>query len=111
MAEATYRQPGNHVDYTPGGAVDAGEVVVQNELVGVATAPIAANALGSIAVEGVFDVQKDTGSADAINAGALVYWDSGNEVATTTSGGNKLMGKCIRAAAAGAATVRVKLSQ
>lgn len=111
MADATYRAPGNMVDYTPGADVAVGDVVVQNELVGVATKAIDSGSLGAIAVEGVFDIAKDTGSGDAISAGAKVYWDAGNEVATTTVDSNKLIGKAVTAAAASAATVRVKLSQ
>ncbi len=108
---ATYRQPGNQIDHTPVGAVAAGDVIVQENLVGVATAPIAAGAKGSIAVSGVFRFAKDTGSGDAIDAGKLVYWDSGNEVATETSGGNTLIGKAVADAAASQAYVDALLDQ
>jgi len=111
MSVTNFVQDGWSVDYTPSSAVEAGDVVVQGELVGIAKADIAADALGALAVEGVFDFPKDTGSADAITAGANVYWDAGNEVATTTVGSNKLIGKVITAAAAADATVRVKLNQ
>ena len=102
---------GAYVDYTPGSAVAAGDVVVQGNLVGIATKEIAANKKGALAVEGVFDFPKDTGSGDAITAGALCYWDAGNEVATTTSDSNKLIGKAVAVAAAAATTVRIKLDQ
>jgi predicted RecA/RadA family phage recombinase len=108
---ATYVQDGKTIDYTPTSAVDAGQVVVQGDLVGVATRPIAANALGALAVSGVFDFDKDTGSATAISAGAKVYWDAGNEVATTTVGSNKLIGKAIADADADDETVRIWMSQ
>lgn len=111
MAQATFVHDGNAVDYTPGSAVAAGDVIVQGELVGVARTPIAANALGSLAVDGVFDFAKATGAGTAITAGANVYWDDTNNVATTTATGNKLLGKCVKAAADGAATVRVRMSQ
>lgn len=108
MPQATFVQDGASIDYTPGAAVPAGEVVVQGELVGVAKFPIAANALGSLSVEGVFDFAKGAG---AISAGALVYWDDTNNVATTTATGNKLIGKVVTAAASGATTVRVRMDQ
>ena len=111
MAQATFVQGGSAVDYTPGSAVAAGDVIVQGELVGVARTPIAANALGSLAVDGVFDFAKATGGGTAITAGANVYWDDTNNVATTTATGNKLLGKCVKAAADSAATVRVRLMQ
>jgi len=111
MAQATFVQEGGAVDYTPGSAVAIGDVIVQGELVGVARGPIAANALGSLAVDGVFDFAKATSGGSAITAGANVYWDDTNNVATTTASGNKLIGKSVRAAADADATVRIRLSQ
>ena len=108
---ATFIHDGKSIDYTPPADVAAGAVVVQGELVGVARTPIAANALGSVADEGIFDFAKATGGGTAISAGANVYWDDTNNVATTTATGNKLIGKCVKAAADGAATVRVRLMQ
>jgi len=111
MAATRFVHDGNSVDYTPSSAVTAGDVVVQGELVGVAKVDIAANALGAMAVAGVFDFPKTTGTSTAITAGANCYWDATNKVATTTSTSNKLIGKCVRAAADADATVRVRLSQ
>lgn len=107
----TMRSQGDYVDYTPGSAVSAGDVVVQGELVGVATSAISANVKGAIAVRGVCRFPKDTGSTSAITAGANCYWDAGNEVATTTAGSNKLIGKAVAAAAASASTVDILLNQ
>ena len=113
MATATFIHDGNRIDYTPGSAVSAGDVVVQGELVGVAKLPIAANALGALAVTGVFDFPKATGEGTAITAGANVYWDAGDTEAKEDdeSGANKLIGKTVVAAADADATVRVRLSQ
>ena len=104
---------GNSVDYTPGSAVTAGDVVVQGELVGVAKVDIAASALGSLAVTGVFDFPKATGTSTAITAGANCYWDVAEAVAKTDSetGANKLIGKCVKAAVDADATVRIRLMQ
>lgn len=110
-AQATYVQEGQLIDYTPGGAVALGDVVVQGDLVGVACRPIEANTLGSLAVAGVFDFAKATGGGTAITAGATAYWDDTNNVVTTTALGNKLLGKCVKAAADADATCRVRLSQ
>ena len=109
MATATYVQDGEAIDYTPGAAVAAGDVIVQGDLVGVARTPIAANSLGSLAIEGVFDFPTSTAGGSALAAGATVYWDAANKVATATSVGNKQLGKVIRASADADATVRVKL--
>ena len=110
---AQFVHDGKAVDYTPGSAVTAGNVVVQGELVGVAKLDIAANQLGALAVTGVFDFAKATGVGEAISAGANVYWDAAESVAKTDaeSGANKLIGKTIAAAGDDDATVRVRLSQ
>ena len=104
-------QRGDAVDYTPDADVASGDVVVQGDLVGVAKLDIKADKLGALAVSGVFDFPKDTGSSSAISAGAKVYWDAVNEVATTTEGSNKLIGKAIADAGDDDETVRVRMSQ
>lgn len=102
---------GATIDYTPSSDVSSGDVVVQGELVGVATRDISADASGTLTIEGVFSFDKSTGSSTAITAGANCYWDASEEVATTTVGSNKLIGKCILAASDDDTTVRIKLNQ
>lgn len=109
MATAVVRGEGQVVDYTPGADVDAGDVVVQESLVGVATRDITDSVLGALLVKGLVDFPKDTGSGDAISAGVQLYWDAGNEVATATADSNKKLGVSAVAAAASASTVRVLL--
>lgn len=108
---ATFIHDGSSIDYTPGSAVTAGAVVVQGELVGVAKVDIPAGTLGALAVAGVFDFPKATGSGTAIAAGANCYWNAAAQQATTSSSGNKLIGKCVRAAADADTTVRIRMSQ
>lgn len=110
---ATKVQAGATVDYTPGANVTAGDVIVQNTLVGVALRDIASGDLGALAVEGVFDFPKATGGGSAIAAGKAVYWDVGDEEAKedAEAGANKLIGKSVAAAADADALVRVRLSQ
>lgn len=110
---ATFIHEGASIDYTPGADVDAGAVVVQGELLGVAVRAIPANTLGAIAVEGVFDFPKATGGGSAIAAGAKLYWNALGQVATTddAAGVNKAIGKAVLAAADADATVRARLSQ
>ena len=113
MATAIFIHDGNSIDYTPGADVSAGDVVIQGELVGMAKLDIAANALGALAVTGVFDFPKTTGVGEAITIGSKVYWDVADSVAKTDdeSAANKLIGKTIVAAGDDDATVRVRLSQ
>jgi predicted RecA/RadA family phage recombinase len=106
MTQAVFVHEGQSIDYTPSADVAAGEVVVQGKLVGVARIAIEANKLGALAVEGVYDVTKDSST---VEAGDPVYWDAVAKKATTTVAGNAYMGLAIKDAASGAATVRVKL--
>ena len=106
---ADFVQEGAAVDYTPTADTPAGTVVVQGELVGVTKHDIKADALGSIAVEGVFDFDKDP--TISISAGAKVYWDATNEHVVTTATGNKLIGKAIAAAGVNETIVRARLNQ
>ncbi len=113
MAGATFVQAGDAVDYTPASDVAAGDVIVQGDLVGVATRDIAAGELGALAVAGVFDFPKATGVGSTIAVGSIVYWDDANDLATTNdgTGANKKIGTTIAAAGDNDATVRVRMSQ
>jgi len=99
------------VDYYSASALAAGQVVVQGTLVGVTTTAIAAGGYGSLQIAGVMEFPKATTSGSAITAGAKVYWDSTNEVVTTTSDGSTYVGKAIAAAGDDDATVLVSLEQ
>jgi predicted RecA/RadA family phage recombinase len=109
----TFVQEGSSIDYTPGADVAAGDVVVQNDLVGVANRNIKSGEQGALAVAGVFEFPKATGGSTAIAAGVSVYWDVAEEVAKTDdeTGTNKLIGKTITAAADADTHVRVRMSQ
>jgi len=116
MAKARFVQDGQSIDHTPLAAVTAGDVVVVGTVPLVAKVDIAANALGALSVDGVFDVVKDT---SAFSAGDAVYWDeNGSPVggvalsgaASSSPSGNHLMGLAIADAGAGATAVRVKLT-
>ncbi len=113
MATATFIHDGNSIDYTPGADVSAGDVVVQNDLVGIAKLDIASGVLGALAVTGVFDVPKTAGMGEAIGAGAKVYWDVADGVAKTDdeSGANKYLGKTVAATGDDDTTVPVRLEQ
>ena len=79
------------VDYTPGSAVDAGDVVVLDSVPFVAHSDIAASELGAVAARG--GVYTMTADAE-IAAGDKVYWDSSASKITisTDTGANKHFG-------------------
>jgi predicted RecA/RadA family phage recombinase len=95
------------VDYTPDGAdVDSGDVVVQEELVGIALRDIADGDLGALCVSGIFDLPREATTAFA--AGQAVYWDAdgdpeagtaetGAAVDSTAEGSNKQAGVAVEA--------------
>ncbi|MDQ0291022.1 DUF2190 family protein [Oligosphaera ethanolica] len=94
--DAIYYQQGNSLDYTPTSAVGAGDVIaLQNNYWGVAKLDIAANALGCLAVAGVFKVGKPAG---AIAFGALLYWNALTKQAQTTPIDNAYIGRAAAAA-------------
>ena len=113
MPTAIFVHDGKQIDYTPSADVAAGAVVVLNDLIGITKQPIAANQLGALAVDGVFDVPKASGVSTAIAAGKTVYWDVADQEAKedSESGANKLLGKTVLAAADGDELVRVRLDQ
>jgi predicted RecA/RadA family phage recombinase len=111
MSLVTFVHDGNAVDYTPTADVAAGEVVVQGDLVGIVRGPIPANRFGSVAVAGIFDFPKTSGTGTAIAAGTKVYWNATTKIATATADGATFLGKTTKAAADADTTVRVRLSQ
>ena len=71
------------IDYTPAAAVTGGDVVVLNGIVGVAVTDIAANELGSLAVEGLFKLPKTTA---AWVRGLPVHWNPTGDPDSGTAG-------------------------
>ena len=114
---ATVWADGDMIDYTPGAAVTAGDVVVLGSIVGVAVEDIPANTKGSLQIEGIFKVPKITG---AITVGTKLYWDpagtpvtgdASSGAATATAGSLKVMGYAVLAAASGDSYVYIDLQR
>ncbi len=104
---AKYVQKGESIDYRPTEFINAGDVVIQDNLVGVARLDIQVNTLGSLAVVGVFDMPKSSGS---VNVGSPVYWDNTNKNVTTTATDNVYLGKCVLDAQSDDGVIRVLLN-
>ena len=49
----------------------------------------------------------DAGTGEELTAGAIVYWDAGNVVVTTTASAHMILGKVVTAASASDTTVDV----
>ena len=108
---ATYRQEGCAIDYTPSAAKTAGDVVVQNGLVGVVKTDIAANALGSLTIDGVFRFAKATSAGNAMAVGQIVYYDVANDRVSTDGSVGVPAGKVMVAAALADTTVDVAINE
>ena len=87
---ASYVQDGDLLDHTPSSAVAAGDVVVIGALVGVAPRASAANAVGALAVEGVFEIPCATGATGAQGSAISYYATSGVAHASTGTAAGKL---------------------
>jgi predicted RecA/RadA family phage recombinase len=104
---ASYVQDGKLLDHTPGSAVAAGEVVVIGAIIGVAPRPIAANALGTLAVEGVFEMPVATGATGA--QGSAINWYAVSGVAHASTG--VAAGKLAKPRLVGDTTVHVNVNK
>ena len=98
---------GDYFDYTPSSAVAVGDVVVIGAMVAVATRPIAANALGSLAVEGIFEFPVATGATGA--QGSAINWYATSGVAHASTG--TAAGKLAKARVAGDTSVHVLINR
>lgn len=104
---ASYVQDGKILDHTPAAAVAAGDVVVIGSLVAVAPRPIAANTLGSLAVEGVYSLPCASGATGA--QGSAINWYATSGVAHASTG--VAAGKLAKARLVGDETVHVLLNR
>lgn len=96
------------IDYTPSGAVAAGEIVVIANACYVASRAIAAGALGSLYTTGVY---KSTYADDGgtITDGAKVYFNNtANEITDATSG-TVLIGRSVGGASSTSGTITYRL--
>lgn len=86
--------PREQREFTATGAVDCGQVVIANGLLGVYVGlrSLATGEQGMVQVEGLVELPKAAGTTAA--AEAKIYWDDTNKVLTTTASGNTYAGTC-----------------
>ena len=100
---------GRFIDYTPSGAdVAAAEVVPLTNCFGIAPRAITDGELGSLAMDGEWELTKLAG--EAYTLGQKIYWDAGNDRLTTTASTHNLIGVASAAAASAAVVARVLLN-
>lgn len=103
---ANYQQSGSTIDFinSTSDTIKAGQVVSLTTRIGVAGTEIAASAVGSLHVKGIFSMPKATG---AIAIGAAVYYNASTDKITTTASSAVPAGWAIAAAKSEDATVQV----
>lgn len=85
-------------------SVNAGAVVVRNNIVGVALTSAASGAEVTLAVGGCVVLPKSTAAGETYAIGANVHWDATNAVATVSATSNVRIGAARRAVAANTVT-------
>lgn len=104
-----YEQPGEIMQYSnAGSAITSGSAVVIGNRIGVAITAIAATSgVGSVQMNGVFELAKD--GDEAFSQGDALFYDSSDSTLTKTATGNKWAGYAFEAAAEAAVLCSVKL--
>ena len=103
-------QNGKNVDITAPYAVASGGGVLVGQLFGVAIADIANGEEGTIATEGVYTLDKATGSGTGGAQGVLAYWNNTAKKVTGAAAGNTLIGCFLKEAANTDAVATVRLN-
>ena len=114
MTEAIMIQTGLCLDYTPAAGVAAGQIVQLGDITGIAKSPIAASALGALAVNGVYDIIKDGTTGPVFALLDPVFFNVVTRLAVRIPAvagvsGVIYLGQCSKAAGTNEATVQVRM--
>ncbi len=108
---ARYIQEGKIINYqnSTAGKISYGDIVVLSGRIGVASVDIPAGSLGTVQLEGVFEIAAETPAAFSV--GETVYWDEANKRVTATKPASDAVvaGIVVEPKAATAATAFIKL--
>jgi len=106
----TFKGEGTRLDYTnsTSSAISSGDVVVIGDMIAIAVADIAVDAVGAVEVAKEHVLTAET--SDSWDQGDQLYWDATNEYLTSTSGGNTAAGRASAAKAVSATTAQVLLN-
>ena len=96
------------VDYTPSGAVAAGQVVVLNGGCYVTSRVIAADARGSLYCDGIYKGDYST-AGGTITDGAKVHFDHTNNNSTDSTVSTTLFGRSVGGASSSSGTITTRL--
>ena len=104
-----YIQKGETIDYTNGGAtaIVYGAVIPLTNCIGIAGETIAVGAIGSVNLEGVFELAAI--NTAAFSVGDRLFWDASASKLTNVSAGNTPAGLCVEGKLEAGTVARVKL--
>jgi predicted RecA/RadA family phage recombinase len=102
-----YVGKGDSVQYTAGANLTSGQPVLMGDVLGICLTAIASGAVGSVALQGVYTVAKNSAEAWAI--GDILFWDAGSSVLTKTASTHKPVGHAFAVAANPSSTGQIKL--
>lgn len=102
-----FKQPGDRITITAGGALTSNQGLLTNDTFGVVAETVASGEEVEVAVKGVYELPKE--APLVIAQGANVYWNNGSSEVTTTAGGNTLIGKAWTAGASADTVIDVNL--
>lgn len=104
-------QPGQSIDVTATAEIKGGDVVVVQDMIGVAFNDAAVGQKLAISTVGVYELTKKTGAGKSFAAGKLVYFDVAGKACDVAAGsGIVKIGVAIEAATEAATTVKVRLN-
>lgn len=103
-----YIADGATIDYTAGGTISSGDLVVAGTLVGVAIDDMASGDVGVVRIAGVMEVAKETPLV--ISQGDLLYCNSTGGELDKTATSQTLAGRAYADAASADTTVKVILN-
>jgi predicted RecA/RadA family phage recombinase len=93
-----------------GSTITSGSPIIVGKFVGIALGDIADDAVGSVAMEGVFELPKATGTA--IAQGDVVTWDTATKKVTKDFAGNDpIIGIAYSTEVSGATTIQVCIDE
>jgi predicted RecA/RadA family phage recombinase len=112
-----YIESGSVKDHVAGGTIASGQIVELGDMVGIALGSATSGQTVAVKLDGVFEVEKVTGTGKTFAIGQKVYSNGANKATPDANNGGdpvvayKLMGYAWTSATANGTTVEVLLSK
>jgi predicted RecA/RadA family phage recombinase len=104
---SNFKGKGDVIELTAGGTIAVNDVILENELVGVALTAAVSGETYRVGLAGVFELPSDTGIT--IDAGDRVFWDPGNGWVDKTAAAQQYVGVAFETKLSATPQIDVKL--